>query len=67
MNGMRRDELNRKVYGRPVCGGSAAVGCSAMWADTMGGEYYCGNLLWQSCRTIYSPKMDAAIITGTRV
>jgi len=24
-----------------------------MWADTMGGEYYCGDLLWQSCWTYY--------------
>ena len=23
----------------------------------MGGEYYCGNLLWQSCRTIYPSNM----------
>ena len=32
-------------------GNAAVVGGSSMWADTMGGECYCGNLLWQSCRT----------------
>ena len=29
-------------------GGIAAVGCSSMGAGSMGGENYCGNLLWQS-------------------
>ena len=27
-------------------GGIAAVGCSSMGAGSMGGENYCGNLLW---------------------
>ena len=40
MNGMRRDEFKRKVYGWLVRGRIAAVECSSMWADTMGGEYY---------------------------
>ena len=26
--------------------GIAAVGCSSMGAGSMGGENYCGNLLW---------------------
>ena len=39
---------------RQFCSSNAAVGCSSMWAGFMGGEYDCGNLLWQSCRTIYS-------------
>ena len=55
MSSMRRDELNRKVYGWLVRDGNAAVGCSSMWADTMGGEYYCDNLLWQLCRTYHHP------------
>lgn len=38
MSSMRRDELNRKVYGWLVRDGNAAVGCSSMWADTMEGE-----------------------------
>ena len=42
---MRMDELNRKVYGWMGRGGFAAVGCSSMWADTMGGDYYKGG--WQ--------------------
>ena len=54
MNGMHMDELNRKVCGWLVRDGNAAVGGSFMWARTMGGECYCGNLLWQSCRTIFS-------------
>ena len=33
-------------------GGNAAVGCSSMWADTMAGDYYCSNLLWQSGLTL---------------
>ena len=36
---------------RLACGGIVPVGCPSMWADAMGGECYCGNLLWQSCRT----------------
>ena len=33
----------------------AAVGCSSMGADSMGGENYCGNLLWQSSLTLKIP------------
>lgn len=40
MNGMHMDELNQKVCSRLVRGEDAAVRCSSMWADTMGGEYY---------------------------
>ena len=54
---MRRDELKRKICGYMVSGKISAVGCSSMRASTMGGEYYCGNLLWQSCRTFY-PSVD---------
>lgn len=36
-------EKSRKVYGWLVRDGNAAVGCSSMWADAMGGECYCGN------------------------
>ena len=39
---------NRSLEG---CG-IAAVGCSSMWAEAMGGECCCGNLLWQSYRTL---------------
>ena len=28
-----------------------------MWAGNMGGEYYCDNLQWQSCQTIYFPEL----------
>lgn len=49
---MHMDELNRKVCGWLVRDGNAAVGGSFMWARTMGGECYCGNLFWQSCRTL---------------
>ena len=31
---------------------NAAAGCSSIWADTIRGEYYCGNLRWQSCLTL---------------
>ena len=48
-------EESRKVYGWLVRDRNAAVGCSSMWADTMGGECYCGNLLWQSSLTLLSP------------
>ena len=30
---------------RLACGRIAAAGCSSMWADTMGGDYYKGG--WQ--------------------
>lgn len=56
MNSMWRVELNRKVCSWLGRGGFAAVGCSSMWADTMGGEYYCSNLLWQSSLTLMIPK-----------
>lgn len=45
MSGMSRDELNRKACALFARGEFAAVGCSAMRADTIGGEYYCDNLL----------------------
>ncbi len=45
-------EESRKVYGWLVRGRNAAVGCSSMWADIMGGECYCGNLLRQSSLTL---------------
>lgn len=43
---------NRKVC---VCSPRdriVAVGCSSMCADILRGEYYCGNLLWQSSLTL---------------
>ena len=52
MNGMHMDELNQKVCGRLVRGEDAAARCSSMWAGTMGGKCCCGDLKWQSCRTI---------------
>ena len=52
MFGMHRDELNRKVYGWLVRDGNVAAGCSSVWAKAMGGECSCGNLLWQSYRTL---------------
>ena len=45
-------EESRKVYGWLVRDGNAAVGCSYMWTDILRGEYYCGNLLWQSSLTL---------------
>ena len=48
MNGMRRDELKRKVCDCMVRGEDAAVGCPSLGDGTIGGEYYRGNLLWQS-------------------
>ena len=45
-------EESRKVYGWLVRDGKAAVGYLSMWADTMGGENYCGNLLRQSSLTL---------------
>ena len=39
---------SRKVYDWLVCGRVAVAGCSPIGADTMGGECYCGNILWQS-------------------
>ena len=45
LNGMRMDKLKREVYGWLVRGEDAAVGCTSIWADTIGGEYDCGDLL----------------------
>ena len=33
--------------------GDAAAACSATRIGSIGGEKHCGNLLWQSCRTIF--------------
>ena len=44
-----------KVCGWLVRDGIAAVGCSSMGAGSMGGENYCGNLLWQSCLSLSFP------------
>ena len=54
------EEERRKVYGWLVRDRNAAVGCSSMWADTRGGENYCGNLLWQSSLTLLSPDWNLA-------
>ena len=51
-------EESRKVYGWLVRGRNAAAWCSSMWADTMRGEYYCGNLLWHSSLTLLSPVFE---------
>ena len=50
---MHMDELNRKVCGWLVRDGNAAVWRLSVGAGIMEGENYCGNLLWQSCRTFY--------------
>ena len=34
MNGMRRNELNRKICSRQVCGWSAVAGCPSMGAGS---------------------------------
>jgi len=39
-NDMRRDELKRKVCGFMLRDRIAAVGCSSMWAGTMGVNRY---------------------------
>lgn len=44
----------KKIVGWLSRGGIAAVGCSSMVAGSMGGENYCGNLLWQSSVTLLS-------------
>ena len=46
---------SRKGYDLLVRDGNATVRCSPTWTGSMGRETHCGNLLWQSCRTIYSP------------
>lgn len=48
-DGMRRGELNRMACGWLVRGGIAAVGRASMGTVAIGGENYCGNLLWQLC------------------
>ena len=62
MFGMHRDELNRKVYAWMVRDGNAAAGSSSMWVDTMGGEYYCGNLLWQSSLTLLFSNKSKTVV-----
>ena len=42
----------KKIGGWIVRDGFAAEGCSSMGAGSMGGENYCGNLLWQSSLTL---------------
>ena len=48
----RSQEVERSLEG---CG-IAAVGCSSMGAGSIGGENYCGNLLWQSSLTLLPPR-----------
>ena len=43
----------KKIGGWIVRGGIAAVGCSSMGADSIGGKNYCSNLLWQSSVTLF--------------
>ncbi len=43
---------NQKGYDLLVRGRNAAAACSATRIGSIGGEKNCGNLLWQSCRTI---------------
>ena len=52
---------------RLVRGGIAAVGCSSMGAGSMGGEDYCGNLLWQSSLLSRQKKTTVAIYCGNHV
>ena len=40
---------------RLVCGRIAAASFSSMGTGSMGGEDYCGNLLWQSSVTLLPP------------
>ena len=42
----------KKIVGWLVRDGIAAEGCSPIGAGSMGGENYCGNLLWQSSLTL---------------
>jgi hypothetical protein len=53
---------NRKVYDWLVRNGNAAVGSLLMLADTMGGEYYCGNLPWQSSLTLLFPDKSTTVV-----
>ena len=45
----------KKIGGWIVRDGIAAAGCSSMVAGSMGGENYCGNLLWQSSLPLLFP------------
>ena len=45
-------------YDLLVRGGNAVARCSSMWADILRGEYYCGNLLWQSGLTLLFPGIE---------
>ena len=45
----------KKIVGWLVRDGIAAEGCSPIGAGSMGGEDYCGNLLWQSSLTLLPP------------
>ncbi len=51
-----------RVYAWMVRDGNAAVGSLPMLADTMGGEYYCGNLLWQSSLTLLFPDKSKTVV-----
>lgn len=53
---MRGHKLNQKICTLYDRGADGAGGYSSMWTGTVSGEYYCGNLHWQSCRTIYPPQ-----------
>ena len=45
----------KKIVGWLVRDGIAAEGCSPMGAGSVGGEDYCGNLLWQSSVPLLPP------------
>ena len=45
-------KLNQKICTLYDRGADVAAGCSSVWAEAMGGECCCGNLLWQSYRTL---------------
>ena len=62
---MRRDESKRKVCGLMVRDGNAAVGRLSVGAGIMEGENYCGNLLWQSCRTFYPSFLNISRRSGS--
>ena len=46
----------KKIGGWIVRDGFAAVGCPSMGTGSIGGENYCGNLLWQSSLTLLPQK-----------
>ena len=46
----------KKIVGWLLRGRIAAEGCSSIGAGSMGGENYCGNLLWQSSLTLLPPE-----------